>query len=418
MLEKVTSFEYPVIDMDCHITEPPEVFTEYLQPKFRQLARDRFDIPGNPVGLAALSRGEPQALGHQYRMFLETPEVWEKNKVDPNYHFPGAWDGPARLGCMDAEGIDAGVVRNTFMAGIFHLPDNDIELTEALCQAYNNWIHDFCSADPNRLFGEALLPCSDVARTVREMERCAKMGFKGSVVRGSTAGKPLSDVHYDPIWARMQEYGWPLCIHTAFDERVDAASQWLCQNNKMQHPQSGPAFFTIMENLNFMLDNIVTLGEITLGGMLERFPKLNVYFIESGHSWVGETLYRLDKSFDVPLTGVATIGDYFFPDHKPRTTIRPSELFARQVYVAFEGGDQTTYYSQKGITDFSKNLIWASDIPHWDADGPWEGAGALRAMKVTKEVEARIMGANAAKILGVPHVKRVGTSGKAVKIAA
>lgn len=65
----------------------------------------------------------------------------------------------------------------------------------------------------------------------------------------------------------------------------------------------------------------------------------------------------------------------------------------------------------------SHNLIWASDIPHFDADGPWEGVGALRAMQVSKEVERRIMGENYAKITGIPCSKAVGTS-KNAKAAA
>jgi hypothetical protein len=91
---------------------------------------------------------------------------------------------------------------------------------------------------------------------------------------------------------------------------------------------------------------------------------------------------------------------------------KPSEIFERQIYVPFEGGDQH-YMSDMGMEGLSKNLVWASDIPHWDADGPWEGVGALRALKVKKEAEHAIMGKNAATILGIPYEKRVGTSANA-----
>lgn len=415
-LEKITSFEYPVIDMDCHIVEPPEIISEYLDPRCRELAKERFSGCEVEEGLGKLVRGEAPKLGNNYRMFLETEETYHKtNPDDQDYYFPGTYDGAKRLGCMDAEGIDIGIVRNTFMAGIFHLPPSDNALVYALCQAYNNWVHDYCSADPNRLLPEALLPCGDMPNAIREIERTAKMGFKGAVVRGSTAGLPLSDPHYDPLWARMQEYGWPLCIHTAFDACSDSAQLWLGMNGKMNHPESGGAFMSMAVNLNFMIDNIVTLSEITLGGMCDKFPKLNVYFIEAGHSWIGEVLYRLDKSFNCPFAGRQP--SYWKQQWRITGKTLPSEIFERQLYVPFEGGDQH-YMSNMGMSALSKNLIWASDIPHWDADGPWEGVGALRALKVTKEVECAVMGGNAAKLLNIPYQKRVGTSAKAKKIAA
>lgn len=413
-LEKIKSFEYPVIDMDCHIVEPPVIFSEYLEPKWRELARQMLSSPADKYGLGYCVRGEYPKLGNNYRMFLETDETYNKtNPNDQDYYFPGTFDGAARLGCMDAEGIDKGIVRNTFMAGIFHLPSPD--LVNALCQAYNKWVHDYCSADPTRLLPEALLPCGDMPAAIRELERTAKMGFKGAVVRGSTAGLPLSDPHYDPLWARMQELGWPLCIHSAFDACADSSAQWLCMNDKLSHPESGGAFFSTMINLNFMLDNIVTLGEITLGGMCDKFPKLNVYFIEAGHSWIGEVLYRLDKGFQCKFAGRQP--SWWQEQRRIPGKTLPSEIFERQIYVPFEGGDQH-YMSNMGMTALAKNLIWASDIPHWDADGPWEGVGALRALKVAREVECTVMGGNAAKILNVPLEKKVGTSDKAKKIAA
>jgi predicted TIM-barrel fold metal-dependent hydrolase len=154
-----------------------------------------------------------------------------------------------------------------------------------------------------------------------------------------------------------------------------------------------------------MFDNIVTLGEITLGGMCDKFPDLNVYFIEAGHSWIGEVLYRLDKLFACPPTE-------YFGDNPLYATTKPSEIFERQIFVPFEGGDQH-YMSDMTMSGLSKNMIWASDIPHWDADGPWEGVGAMRALKVPVEVEQIVMGGNAAKLLNVPYEKRVGTSARA-----
>ena len=190
-----------------------------------------------------------------------------------------------------------------------------------------------------------------------------------------------------------------MCIHAGFTPEVDSSARWLVGDTKVQHPTSGGAYFNMNFVMNFVLDNMVTMGEITLGGMCDKFPNLDVYFIESGHSWVGETLYRLDKVFDCPFE------EYYPNGVKAKTP--PSEIFQRQLWVPYEGGDQWMFPILDTMAD---RLIWASDIPHWDGDGPWEGAGALRMAKVPDEIERKIMGANAAKLLDIPYEKRVGTS--------
>ena len=407
-LEKVTQFEYPVIDMDLHIMEPPKVFDEYVDSKSRDHVKEviEAELPG-ALGTVAAG-GLVTNRGIKYRMHLESEEAWKFNGDDPEYVFPGSWDSEVRLGCMDAEGIDSGIVRNTVMAGLCSVPDN--EVVDHACRAYNNWMRDYCDADPNRLYPEALLPAGDIDLAVKELERVADLGFKGTVLPGSTAApKPLSDPYWDPLFARLQELGWPLCIHATFNPRLDSGAQFLLSENKMAS-YSRNAYFAMFLNLNFMFDNIVTLGEITLGGMCDKFPNLNVYFIEAGHSWIGEVLYRLDKLFACPPT------EYFGDDPFYAKT-KPSEIFERQIYVPFEGGDQH-YMSDMTMEGLSKNLIWASDIPHWDADGPWEGVGALRALKVGQDTERIVMGGNAAKLLNIPYEKRVGTSAKAKPVAA
>jgi predicted TIM-barrel fold metal-dependent hydrolase len=422
-LPKIREFEYPVIDADLHILEGPEIFENFLEPKYQDQLKalpgpwadtGSEDLAVNESAFALFSRGESittigrfkQNRGYTYRMHMESEDAWQSNLADTDYIFPGSIDPRVRLWCMDQEGIDAGIVRNTLAAGVCSF--DDPELTDAVCRAYNTWVHDFCSTDPNRLYAEALLPLDNIDNAIRELERCAAMGFKSMVVPGSTASPrgALSDPYLDPIWARVQELGWPVCVHATFNASLNSSSQFLLSpQNMLSH--SGSAYFSMFINLNFMLDNIVTLGEITLGGMCDKFPNLNIYFIEAGHSWVGEVLYRLDKIFACPVS------DDFMPHHPLAATTKPSEIFERQIYVPFEGGDQH-YMSDMSFNALSKNLIWASDIPHWDADGPWEGVGAMRALKVDPKAEALIMGGNIARMMNVPYEKRVGTSVNAV----
>src|SRR5690606_4836968 len=398
--------DFPVIDMDCHVWDPPAIFSEYRDPKFREMAREVFC--GDGPGLGNVVQGKKVGAGYKYRMFCETEEAAQINKLGDGYRYPGEDDPYVRLSCMDAEGIDSGIVRNTVTPWIFHCDLKTYgDMVEAICIAYNNWCYDFCSADPSRLFPEAMLPCFNMEAAMKELERTAKMGFKSICLPGSSAaGIPLSDPGWDPLFSCMEEMRWPLFIHPGFDAKVDSITAHLLSPSHLCS-SSREAYWSIFFGLNFLLDNIVTLGEITLGGMLDKHPNLNVAFIESGSSWSGEVLYRLDKQFHAPWT--MSQSDTYCRNMQLKAKTPPSELVKRQVYFMFEGGDRSQ--TKESVERFSNNLVWCSDIPHFDADGPWEGGGCLRdVLKVSREVEAKIMGGNAAKLLNVPYEKHIGTS--------
>jgi predicted TIM-barrel fold metal-dependent hydrolase len=403
MLEKVTKFDFPLIDVDLHIMEPKEILTDYLDPKYLEATKQKWGWANHILNETGPVRGASYRVHMEHKDdFMPGEDVGQSYDPAKGYTFAGARDPHARLKAMDAEGIDKGIVRNTLMASVVKLAAEDPKLSVALCRAYNDWVYDYCGADRNRFFPEALLPCGDMDEALKEMERCYKRGFKGTVVAGSTAGKHLSDPYWDRLWGCLQEAKWPLAIHATFDGNVNSSFQWLMPHTA--DPVSGHAFFGMNSNLSFTLDNIVTLGEITLGGMCDKFPNLNIYFVEGGHSWVGETLYRLDKLYDCPWLS------FGFEDYRKKGQTRPSEIYERQIYVPFEGGDMHTLLSPKGIDKLSKNWVWASDIPHWDADGPWEGYGALKALGASDEAIRRTMGGNQARLFDIPYTKTVGNS--------
>ena len=383
---------YTVLDMDCHVTEWSNLFTEYLEPQYRQAAIPELAAHEGLVlySLAAgidvvpdILRSGSYHVGYDVRKFNWMDLRGKKYGPDGGYMFPGGFDGKERLKAMDADGIDKGLVRSTFMCigGI-----QNHKIAAALARAYNNWSRDFCDADPKRLFPEAILPYQSIEETLMETMRVAKLGFKGAVVRSSTAGVPLSHPRWYPILACFQELGWPLAIHSFPSLEVPGAARWI--KDSFGDFGNSPLAAAASIHFSFMLDNIMTMIDLTLTGVLDRFPNLKVYFIESGHSWVSEVLYRLDKAFYL------TRG--WFPDAKTL----PSEIFKRQIYVPFEGGGQQLL-SAEGITKLADNLIWASDIPHADSDPPAEAVVAFKKLGVPEDVQAKIMGGNASKLTGI-----------------
>src|SRR5689334_20299516 len=89
----------------------------------------------------------------------------------------GMEDPVQRLKDMDLEGIDTAVLFGT--SPFLSLPFvEDKELAAAISEVYNNWLADYCHADPRRLKGVALVPIQDPPAAVKELRRAVKeLGF-------------------------------------------------------------------------------------------------------------------------------------------------------------------------------------------------------------------------------------------------
>ena len=73
----------------------------------------------------------------------------------------------------------------------------DVELMLGCVQAYNDFLTDYASADPNRLIPIMALPFWDMDLTEKEIARCVAAGHKGVIMTGepvplghAEAGRP------------------------------------------------------------------------------------------------------------------------------------------------------------------------------------------------------------------------------------
>src|SRR4029453_3850600 len=95
----------------------------------------------------------------------------------------GAYTPRARLAEMDKMGVDQAFLYPTWFAEGFPLI-SDPDTANALAQAYNDWIGDFCAPDPRRLFAAAMLPLQDMDLALAELGRVAgNPSFRGVFIR-------------------------------------------------------------------------------------------------------------------------------------------------------------------------------------------------------------------------------------------
>ena len=230
---------FPVFDCDAHINDPDEIWTEYVEPEYREVVRRSYwkdahqavlngrtpviggaayDFPGyNPICLAGPQM--TKKIARKLQQIGLTPE--QKKYVE----HPGAYDPRARLKEMDLMGIDQVMIIPTMMVANFPFVEN-VDGAYAFARAYNNWVRDYCAAAPDRLFPAGWLPLQDLQYTCEELERIAKLGFRVALIRpidargrypnyifpSFTGGSPTNTM--DKVFRKFEETGIVLGMHT------------------------------------------------------------------------------------------------------------------------------------------------------------------------------------------------------------
>jgi predicted TIM-barrel fold metal-dependent hydrolase len=365
--------EYHVIDADGHILEPPDLWEEYIDPKFREGCPKLITEDGNETfrvegDYAVRLGGAKKTVG-----FGATGAIGARDgSVSPRIAYvdgrKGGFDPHARIPDMDAEGIEAVFLYPSL--GLFLGAINDAEFSAAACRAYNRWLSDYCKPYPERLFGAAMLPMQSIEGAVQEMRFAAKdLGFRAGFIRPNPYnGRVLHDPDYDPLWTEAQEMGFSIGIHGGSETRQATLA--------MDRFKRGGAVRHVVAHTFEMM---AAATSFIMCGVCDRFPGLKVAFLESGGGWMAGWLDRMDRHFDdlgMNDTGLST---------------RPSEIFHRQCFISFEPVEKSLAL----LADYigSTNILWATDYPH--LDGFWDAPGMIKRLGLPTQTLANVLAGGA-----------------------
>ena len=147
-------------------------------------------------------------------------------------------------------------------------------------RAYNRWLADLCSANPERHAGVALINVDDVSVAVDEIREAKAMGLWGGVLLPtSTADNPYyHDPCYEPLWAVCEELDMPLHSHSGwspdYGDADCATAMFISEVDKYAQRAFAPLVWS---------------------GAFERHPGLKFVFTEAGCQWILETLRVLER---------------------------------------------------------------------------------------------------------------------------
>jgi uncharacterized protein len=358
-----------VIDADGHVMEPvTEVFSR-MDPKWgdwiprKETEDEIYDFIW--VGGELRGGGREMLDGIAAKTGMTPRQVYD---LMEQLRTPGGEQPGPRLADMDRDGIDVAVLYPSF--ALFFGPTDEIAALHDLTfvgdclRAYNEWLAEYCSADPRRLFGVAGVPLQEPERAIAEAQYAVgTLGHKAIFLRPSAylfegdTELPFSHSAYDRFWAAMQELGVPIAFHNG----VHVDTPGACRKfNLVQISKSASETNMVVDELHGgsglgqaignCVDMNVTMGRLLMGGVCEKFPGLRFLFLEAGGGWVPTQLQRMDEQVKA------------FPLERRWLSMLPSEYFKRQCWVTFEAEE----WNLAACSDWlgSDRILWASDYPH------------------------------------------------------
>ena len=297
-----------LISADSHVIEPEDLWSKRLPPAFREQA--------------------PQYPKHAFAVH------------------PGGHDPVERIKAMAEDGVSAEVLYPSLTMDQFGL--TDAQLQEACFRVYNDWLIEYCSHSPDRLFGIAAISTYRIDQAIQEAERCKKAGLRGLMVWQVPPDElAFSTRHYEKLWAAAQEMDMPINLHilTGAPYRPGTVGQKGNDPMRLIRQVNMKALYA----MNAMIQFIAS-------GVLERFRGLKIVFIENELSWIPFILTQYDK--------YCARGYYQDSEMK----MLPSEYFERQIFATFFNDPPSRSLLKDGW--MIDNALWSNDFPHSNSTWP------------------------------------------------
>ena len=374
---------YRVVDADAHVIEPDDLWARYFDASLRDRAPKHLNrafaiqVDGVPINTPADWETETSAE--------QTARRDERISATFAEIFPAAYargfDAVAQLADMDVEGVDLAFLYPSY--GLFATASSELDpvIATATCRAYNNWLSDFCAGDRDRLHGVGMIALQDPDGAAAEVLRIHDdLGFRAVFTRPNPiGGRNLDDPTYEPVWKALSERQMTLGLHEGGMPPLPQAGSDRLTNAEQKHICSHP------------MEQMVAAVSLIYDGVLERFPGLQVAFLEAGCGWVPFWLERMDDHYE---KGIAR--DFGAAND---LTMPPSEYFARQCYVSADADEAMLAPVIALLGD--ERIVFSTDYPHPDSKYPHAVESFLALPGVSDDSKRRILWDNARALYGM-----------------
>src|SRR5262249_21076255 len=269
------SNRYLMISCDCHANEPGNLWAERIEPKFRDRL-PKIEIDEN---------GVKWMVSDGLRRTRIQDSIFEGEDLARNQ--AGA-NIAQRLADRRRDGVDAEIIFPN--KGLFMWATRDADFAQAQCRVWNDWAWETFGPYNDFMSPMATLATADIEGSIKEIERVAKLGFRGltlpckPVFNSQNPRDPnYNQTVYDSMWALIQETGMPVTFHIGTGRDPRAASR-----------EGGAVINYVAHALVQAMEPVTAL---CASGVLEKFSRLKFAAIESGSGWVPCVLVAMDEGY-------------------------------------------------------------------------------------------------------------------------
>ncbi|HEY3716453.1 MAG TPA: amidohydrolase family protein [Jatrophihabitantaceae bacterium] len=337
----------PIISVDDHLLEPPDLFVSRLPQRLREAAPHvKYDAEGVPFWLLADERlpiiPANGASGRPMDEWTLAPQKYEEFRA-------GVSDSRQRLLDMDLNGVWASLCFPSLLFGfagrkLSSLEDQDLGL--ACIRAYNDWvIEEWCAADRDRYIPCQLPWLNDPSLAAAEIRRNANRGFTSIsfTEQPELQGLPsLYSDYWEPVWNALEETDTVVNLHIG-------SSGYTTRPSSVSPADVIVALFPVV--------GVMTAVDWIYSKIPVRHPALRIVLSEAGVSWVPtviERLYRAHRQVEASSAWSTT-------DPHPVDVLRRS--------FRFTSIEDTSAFRQLDLIGV-ENVMLESDYPHNDSSWP------------------------------------------------
>jgi aminocarboxymuconate-semialdehyde decarboxylase len=292
---------------------------------------------------------------------------------NPCLHYPGDYNVAVR-GHRDIDyreqvlrqaGVDTQVITLTTPGTHIEERATAIKLARLTNDAFARIVAD----KKGRFAALATLPLCDPQASVDELRRAMEqLRFPGAMVFSNINGVALSDQRFWKLYELANELGAVIHIHPTNPVGVEAMME-----------------YWLMPLVGFLMDTTLAAASLVFTGVPERFPRIRWVLGHLGGA-IPYLAERLDRGYEA------------FADCRKNIS-RPPSSYLKQFYF------DTVNFDPKAIElavayAGADHILAASDYPH-QIGSIEKMLESLKAIRVSEEDRSKILGGNAASLLGL-----------------
>jgi len=268
-----------------------------------------------------------------------------------------------RLQDMDRLGIDVQALSPSPGQYFYYV---DPETGRDAARAVNDGMAAAVADNPDRFIGMGTVPLQNVEMAVEEMKRCVKgLDLRGIEISSNVNGVDFHDARFRPFWAAAEELDILIFLHPLGFTHAQRMSEYYF-NNLIGNP----------------LESTLAIGHLIFGGVLDRHPGLKIC-VAHGGGYLPGYWGRMDHGWRAR----SDCSEHC--RHEPSSYLRKLWLDT----LVFDRDQLEQLVRSHG----ADRLCLGTDYPFDMAEPDPVGFHS----RLSEEDQAKIMGLNAAKLLGM-----------------